>query len=252
VALLALVLVGLLALVDTGSLRQLPVVGETNHAVDVLCFRASGHASLYTTQMRASFLAVLLVGCWTAPPPPAPPVPNTIPASTSSCNDAAFGIDRGTRDLRGPDTPIVGPLRARCIEDQWSADAIDCFTKMAPDDLGRCAGLLDEKRRDKLFTVIGGSASTTDRATLAVAIAKLQAMKSGIPECDSFFSSVERILGCNEMPIQIRIQLGNETVDSWALPTSRLPADAIKRMAIVCDQTRGELEQRAVGAGCKL
>lgn len=205
--------------------------------------------------MRASFLGILasgLAGCWTSAPPPAPPVPNTIAASTGSCNEAAFGIDRGTRDLRGPDQPIVAPLRARCVEDAWSADAIDCFTKMAPNDLGRCAGLLDEPRREKLFAVIAGNASTTDRATLGVAIAKLQALRSGIPECDNFFNAVERILGCNEMPIQIRIQLGNETVDSWALPTSRLPADAIKRMAVVCDQTRGELEQRAVGAGCKL
>jgi len=216
--------------------------------------RAAGHGALYTTQMRAILLLwVLAPGCWTsAQPTPAPPVPETI-ESKPSCNEAAIGIERSTRDLRPAGAPIAGPLRARCTEDHWAATAIECFAHMGEDDLGRCAALLETKTRDKLFDALGNGGTTSDRAELAIDIAKLQSLRVGIPECDNFVIAVGRILACNEMPLAARVQLGNETVDFWSLPNNgRLPADAIKRMATVCDQTRGELEQRAVGAGCKL
>ena len=211
---------------------------------------AAGHATMYTTWMRAALLAFGLAGCWTGAQ--TEQVPHPVPR-IGSCNDAALGIDRSTKDLRVGEAPVVGPLRTRCTEDKWSVEAIDCFMHMGTDDLGKCAGMIGDGPREKLFAVLGSGGSSGDRAELAMAVAKLQNLRVGIPECDNFVIAVARILACNEMPLGARVQLGNETVDFWSLPTSgRLPADAIKRMATVCDQTRGELEQRAVGAGCKL
>jgi hypothetical protein len=123
---------------------------------------------------------------------------------------------------------------------------------MAEDELGHCAGMLDEADRAQLFTALNGGSGYGDSTELALILAKVRSLSTGIPECDSFILSVGQILACPEMPMTARIQLGNETADFWSLPTSRLSGDAIKRMALICDQTRGQLEQRAAGAGCKL
>jgi len=190
-------------------------------------------------------------GCWSSTqPPPAPPVPATQPAH--SCTDAAIGLERGTKNVRLPDQELLGPMKARCLEDAWPANAIDCFARMGEDELGNCAGLLDEGDRDRLFTALGGGSGYGDRAELAQVTAKVVALQTGIPACDDFIQTVGRVLECDYMPINARIQLGADTADVWALPTTRLSGDAIKRMTAICDQSRGELEQRAVGVGCKL
>jgi hypothetical protein len=194
-----------------------------------------------------------VAACWgsASPPKPAPPVPTQI--ATRTCVDAAIGLDRGTRGVRAPDAELIAPMRARCLEDLWPAKAIDCFAQMREDGLGECAGMLDAGDRDKLFATLNGSGGFTDKTALTLVKARLASLAIGIPECDNFVIAVGRILACEEYPLAARIQLGNETVELWALPTTaKLPADAVKRMALVCDQSRGELEQRAVGAGCKL
>lgn len=199
--------------------------------------------------MRAAvFLS--LSACWSNPKPPAPPVPQETAGRT--CNDAAMGLERGSKNVRAPDQELIGPMRARCTEDAWPAKAIDCFAMMGDDELGHCAGMLDQGDRERLFTALHGGSGYGDKTELALIKAKVAAMSTGIPECDNWISSVGHILTCEEMPITVRIQLGNETADSWSLPTSGLSGDAIKRMAAICDQTRGQLEQRAAGAGCKL
>ncbi len=200
--------------------------------------------------MRAA-LVFLASGCWSSaqPAPPAPPVPQQ---AAHSCTDAAIGLERGTKNVRLPDQELMGPVKTRCVEDAWPAPAIDCFAKMGEDELGHCAGLLDERDRDKLFTALGGGSGFGDRTELALITAKVAAMQTGVPACDGFISSVGRVLACDYMPIDARIQLGNDTADFWALPTTGLSGDMIKRMTLICDQSRVELEQRAVGAGCKL
>lgn len=201
--------------------------------------------------MRAGWLCLLVSACWSNPKPaPAPPVPTH--TATRNCQDAAIGLQRGTKAVRSPDADLLGPMRLRCTEDAWPAKAIDCFAMMGEDELGHCAGMLDQADRERLFTALNGGSGYGDKTELALISAKVGAMTTGIPECDGFVHSVGRILACEEMPITVRIQLGNETADSWSLPTSRLSADAIKKMAAICDQTRGQLEQRAAGAGCKL
>jgi hypothetical protein len=196
-------------------------------------------------------LVVFVVGCWGSTPTqaPAPPVPSEH-ETHNTCSDAAAGLERGTRGIREPDTVILGPMRAACLDDAWPADAIDCFTTMTEDDLGRCAGLLVEaKDRDKLFAALGGSYH--DKTAIAIAIARLANVKVGIAECDRFVTVVASVLGCEQMPLAQRVQLGNETADFWSLPTSKLPADAVQRMATVCGQSRASLEQQAGAAGCK-
>jgi hypothetical protein len=195
-----------------------------------------------------------LTACWTNPPPAAPPV-TTVPAAlAATCDQAIVGIDRGTRDLL-PDTDhklVAESLRNRCAEDNWPQAALDCFKTMGRDDLGRCSELLPPPARDKFFTALSNG-TDDERAELAIAVAQLKTISVGIPECDNFVIAVGRILECKEYPLSARVTLAKETVDFWALPNNgKLPQDAIKRMATVCDQSRGELEQRAVGAGCKL
>ncbi|MBA2538845.1 MAG: hypothetical protein H0V17_04355 [Deltaproteobacteria bacterium] len=201
--------------------------------------------------MRAA-LCLVVSACWSNPskPAPAPPVPQQATART--CNDAAIGLERGTKGVRAPDAELINPMRTRCVEDAWPATAIDCFAMMGEDELGHCAGMLDQADREQLFTALNGGSGYGDKTELALIKAKIAAMSTGIPECDNWVLSVGHILACEEMPMTVRIQLGNETADSWSLPTSGLSGDAIKKMAAICDQTRGQLEQRAAGAGCKL
>jgi len=204
--------------------------------------------------MRAILVGLGLTACWNSPPPTAPQQPPPAPPKTTTCDEAVKGIERSARDLLpGTDEKLITEaLRLRCAEDAWPAVALDCFKTMGRDDLGRCAELLAPPTRDKFFTALSNG-TDDERAELAIAVAQLKTLSVGIPECDNFVIAVGKVLDCTEYPLAARVQLGKETVDFWALPNNgRLPGDLIKRMATVCDQSRGELEQRAVGAGCKL
>ncbi|HEU0034298.1 MAG TPA: hypothetical protein VFQ53_26930 [Kofleriaceae bacterium] len=204
--------------------------------------------------MRAAALLVI-VACSSGATPstprtlPAPPV-HTVPVAiaTQSCSHAAAGIERGTRALREPDESVLAPMRQRCTEDGWNDVAIDCFAKMKDDDLGRCANLLDKTARERMFGVLVGHAP--NRASIAVASARLSTLKVGIAECDQFVVTVANLLACEGMSVETRVELGNETADFWSLPTDRLSEDALRRMAMVCGQSLTELQHRATDAGC--
>ena len=199
-------------------------------------------------------VALLVAGCGSAAAPPpgpaapmaAPPVP--IADATRACRDAAAGLERGTRGLRPPEVSVLEVARALCTDDAWPAAAIECFAQMREDGFGRCARALRAKARDRLFHRIGGGAH--DRIAVAAALAKLSALQVGIPECDHFVETVAHVLVCDAMSIEVRAQLGAETADFWALPTSGLPADAQLRMADVCGRSTAALAEQARGAGC--
>ena len=88
-------------------------------------------------------------------------------------------------------------------------------------------------------------------ASLAVARARLDAMALPIAECDRFVKGVSAVLACEQMPLETRIALGNETADFWSFPTV-LPADAQQRIAQACGQSLTALQQHATSAGCML
>ncbi|MBV8758203.1 MAG: hypothetical protein JO257_13030, partial [Deltaproteobacteria bacterium] len=66
-----------------------------------------------------------------------------------------------------------------------------------------------------------------------------------------FIRSVSAVLACEQMPIETRIELGNDTADFWDLP-EQLPADAEKRISTACGQSLSALQQHAAVAGCML
>ncbi|HSK01252.1 MAG TPA: hypothetical protein VK932_08430, partial [Kofleriaceae bacterium] len=179
-------------------------------------------------------------------PAPAPPVP--VADATRGCKDAAAGLERGTRGVRPPEVSVLEPMHALCVDDAWSAEAIECFAALGADGFGRCAAKLPPRRRQRLFERIGGGAS--DRIAIASALARLSALHVGIPECDHFIEAVAGVLVCDAMAVEVRAQLGAETADFWSLPTSGLPADAQLRMADVCGRSTAALAQQAAGAGC--
>ena len=119
---------------------------------------------------------------------------------------------------------------------------------MTEDDLGKCAGELEAKSRDRMFATLGGNGD--DRTAIALAQARLQSLKVGVPECDNFVTAVTRALGCQAMPLAQRAQLGNETADFWSLPTTNLPEDAQRRMTAVCAQSLEFLRKQVADAGC--
>lgn len=195
-------------------------------------------------------VVVGVVGCGSSArkPAPAPPVPVANESRAGSCSEAAAGIDRGTRSVRPPDVEVLATVRARCVDDTWSTDAIECFATMGEDDLGKCAGELAESSRDRLFAALGGGYD--DRTAIVIAQARLVNLKVGIAECDRFVTTVARALGCEQMPLEQRAQLGNETADFWSLPTKNLPADASRRMSEVCGKSLTFLQQQVADAGC--
>ena len=192
-------------------------------------------------------LLILLFACSSgAKQPAAPPVPVSI--EQRGCAEAAAGIERGTRGIRDPGQSVVSALRGHCLDDAWSAVAIECFAKMTEDDLGRCAGELKPAARDRLFTTLGGNGD--DRTAIAIAQARLHDLRVGVTECDNFVSAVSRALGCEGMPLGQRAQLGNETADFWSLPTTNLPEDAHRRMSAVCGESLTFLRKQVADAGC--
>lgn len=191
-------------------------------------------------------LLIALFACSSSKPKPAPPVP--VSDLQRGCAEAAAGIEQGTRSIRDPGTSIVSAMRGLCLDDKWSAQSIECFAKMTEDDLGRCAGTLAKAPRERLFTTLGGNGD--DRTAIAIAQARLGDLQVGVTECDNFVTAVSRALACEQMPLEQRAQLGNETADFWSLPTTNLPADAQARMAAVCGESLAFLRKQVADAGC--
>ena len=177
--------------------------------------------------MRA-LIVIAILGAWAcggaaAPrPAPAPPVP--VANEIQGCPDAAAGLERATRGIRRPEESVLSPMRRRCTDDGWPARAIACFATMSPDDLGACATLLPEDGRERMFAVLAGTQQ--DRASVAVLVARLSALKVGVHTCDRFVAAVSTMLSCERLPLEARVQLGTETADFWSLPTSGLSAEA--------------------------
>jgi hypothetical protein len=201
-------------------------------------------------------LPLLVAACSSSantPPQHAEPVANRselpmLAMTTKRCSDAAHGIEGATRGVRDPEEPVFEALQKRCETDDWSEGAISCFAKMREGDLGTCGKQLDERSRESLFGVIAGSEPSL--AGIAVARARLEQLSVGVPACDEFVTAVNAVLSCEAMPIDTRVQLGNETAQFWSLPTNRLRADDLKRISDVCGQSRIELAQQAAGVGC--
>lgn len=193
-------------------------------------------------------LALIALGC-SKPPPPAqaaPPAP--IANSVRSCVDAAAGLERSTRGLRPPESTVLDAMRARCNADHWPRKALECFATMQEGELGRCALALTDDQRNAMFAVLGGGEDA--RTKIAIARARLEVLQVGVAACDRFVSTVATVLGCEQMPIEARAELGLETASFWDLPTTGLSPDAQRRMSEACGASLRELEHQASGAGC--
>lgn len=204
--------------------------------------------------MRLAVLVLVVAACSHEAPTAATPAAPLIaaparPARPARCGEAAVGLEHATRSMREPGTSIVREMDGRCQDDGWPAEAVGCFARMGDDDLPRCAHLLPAAARDAMFALVAGGGG---RAAIEVARLRLDGLEVGVGECDRFVAAVATVLGCEQIPIDARIQLGNQTVDFWNLPTSGLSLDAQRRMAEVCGASLAELQQRATGAGCTL
>ncbi|MDX2091237.1 MAG: hypothetical protein SFX73_25485 [Kofleriaceae bacterium] len=195
-------------------------------------------------------LSGAIAGCGPAArsmPPPAPPVP-VAPVVMKTCADAAIGIERVTKDIRPPDVELLGPVRARCIEDGWTMAAIECFAGMQGDDLVACTRELPEAQRAPLVAQVTGNQATD--AQVAEIVSKLAALQVGIARCDQFVSAVANVMGCKGMTLEARVNLGNETADFWSLPTASLNGDARARIDEACGESLHALQQQAADVGC--
>lgn len=169
------------------------------------------------------------------------------PAHT--CADAAVGLDRATKGVRAPEASVFEAMRDRCTEDAWSIDAVDCFATLREGELGTCAKKLHDGARDAFFGVLAGG--TAEKGSLEIARARLDAMDLPIAECDQFVRSVRAVLACEQMPIESRLELGNQTADFWSLPAD-LPESAQHRMAEACGASLTQLRDQASFLGCVL
>lgn len=166
-----------------------------------------------------------------------------------TCKEAALGLESATRGVRDPSNAVAGPLTLRCHEDAWPVAALECFATMREGELGKCGRLLPDKSRTMLFAVLSGHGDA--HMSIAIAHARLEQLTVGVKECDDFVGAVASVLACEHVPLDVRVQLGQETADFWALPTSRLAADDMQRMSVVCGQSLATLTQQATDAGCK-
>jgi hypothetical protein len=187
---------------------------------------------------------VAACGGASSPPPttkPSTPLPIALRAKT--CTEAAVGLEHGTMDVRSPDTSILQDARLQCSNQTWSADARACFTDMQEGDLGHCATKLNDRSRDALFALFAELGDNDDRAQIAIAEARLDALTVNIAECDRFFGEVRTVIACEALPANKRAELGRNLSGVWSLPTENLPAAAQHRMAQMCSAQLAELEQ---------
>jgi hypothetical protein len=194
---------------------------------------------------------IVLASCGGAPPAPKPAAPDSsIGHATATCSEAAVGLEQATRGVRAPDSSVLMAMRSRCTDDNWPAAAAHCFALMHEGDLGHCARMLPDDARNRMFVLLGGG--QPDRMAITIARARLEGLQVGVGACNDFVSAVATVLTCEQMPIDARVQLGNETADFWDLPTHGLPDDARKRMTDACGASLAELQQEAHDAGCML
>jgi hypothetical protein len=196
--------------------------------------------------MRALFALLMACGHPATPVPPIVAAPLPVENLAHTCSEAGVGIEQATRSMRAPDSSVGQEMRGRCLDDHWSAAAIDCFAQMKEGDLGTCAAKLAEDARKSMFAALGG----TDEAAVAIAKIRLADMHVGVPECDQLFATAHDFLGCEAIPLEDRAQAGAQIADSWNLP-DKLPPDARARIAKVCTESRDALVQRAAAAGCQ-
>lgn len=194
---------------------------------------------------------ILLVACSSSqserPATPSAGVPPTISNATRGCKQAALGLENATRGVRAPESSVAEELVVRCNEDAWPAAAIDCFATMHEGDLGRCSHSLPDDARNRMFGVLGGGGG---QAGIAIAQARLEQLQVGVPACDQFVTAVSTVLRCEQIAIDVRVQLGQETAEFWSLPTAGLAADDVQRMSQVCGESLASLRQQATDAGC--
>ncbi len=205
-------------------------------------------------------ILLVLAGCGPsaatpAPQTPAPAVPISTPLveMATSCTDAAFGIDRISKDLRAPEEEIIPAMRARCQQDEWSQHAINCFAALASDeaesDLAVCVGRLPIEQRASLLGEIKG-AQPDQTAELAEVVAKLGALQVGIASCDRFVAAVAKMMDCESLGADARIQLGTETIEAWNLPMHKVSLQDKAKLAGACTQSLASLERHATDLSC--
>jgi hypothetical protein len=206
-------------------------------------------------------LAASAVGCGAraeapvvAPVAAPPPSPQREPRH--GCTEAAAGFDSATRGIRPPESSFLAAIRERCLADAWPAAAIACFAMMTEGDLGKCAGELSMRSRDRMFAALGSGGhegsndATSNQLSLAISVAKLESLRVGVAACDAFITAIQRALACAAMSVETRVSLGAETADFWSLPSSGLPASAQQKMSEVCDRSRAVVEDEILAAGC--
>ena len=201
----------------------------------------------YPVPVRIALVLVLAVVACRAAPSAAPLVIGNR-APTPTCADAAAGLARGANDPGDPDVDLMPPLRARCEHDGWPSGARACFAAMRDTDLGRCAAELPGGQRAALFDVLSGG--TGDRGQLALTRARLQATATGLASCDRYIAQVATTLGCEAMPLDQRLSLGQETATMWVVPLSRLPAKQRDQMSAACAASTENLQHQDQRAGC--
>lgn len=168
--------------------------------------------------------------------------------STHTCAQAALGLENATRGVRSPENDVFDDIKLACTEAAWPSVAVACFATMDEGDLGKCARQLPDTEREKMFDLLSGQRA--DQLGIAVAQARLQQLQVGVPACDQFITAVSTLLTCERVPIDTRVQLGQETAEFWSLPTSRLAAEDLQRMSDVCGQSLASLVNQAASAGC--
>lgn len=204
---------------------------------------------------------VLVAACASSVAPPIEHRTGPVPVAHHdwTCTEAALGLERGSVDVRSPETTVLQVMRAHCTEDRWPDYAIECFAKMHPGDLGRCAAQLPDGPRDRLLAeLVPGDRDRADAAetdseasrTVANAEAELASLEVNIASCDRFIGAVRNVLACEAMPIGSRAELALEAGDVWSLPTHDLPPAIAARMAAACTAQLAELEK--LGSPCQL
>jgi hypothetical protein len=194
--------------------------------------------------VRYALVIVAASACGATPSPkPAEPLVTPAVARVRTCTEAAVGLEHGTMDVRSPDSSILQAVRLQCASQTWPADARACFTEMQPGDLGRCATKLSDHSRDTLFALFAELGDSDDRTQIALAEARLDALRVNIAECDQFLGAVRGVIACEALPTSTRAELGRDVSDVWSLPTQNLPEAAQRQMAQACSAQLAQLEQ---------
>jgi hypothetical protein len=143
-----------------------------------------------------------------------------------------------TEDLVARTAPSMkAAIERRCTGDRWSAAILDCYSRVSDrPGMDRCRDMLTADQRTALTSELSLVVNARPR--------------SGIPDCDAYIDTVERLVVCEAVPDDARVA-ARRGLDQAAPAWAGMPVERQNEAAAACRAEVDALRRSLDEMGCK-